>query len=347
MHAKNQLAIGTMIGALALSVQLQPAHAVDVAEVGSFHVGGQALKLEGLPVKELVYTAGGPPTKMDPNGDFHTGQMYVQYIKLTAPKAKYPLLLWHGGGLTGVTYETKPDGKPGWQSYFLNQGHDVYVSDAVERGRASWSRFPEVYKSEPVFRTKKEAWEAFRIGADGSYNSDPAQRKALTGQLFPVSAFDQFAMQSVPRWVTNDAQTTAAYNAYVQKVCPCVILVHSQGGNFGYNATQTNPDKVKGLIAIEPSGAPDPAKVHLASIKDIPHLTVWGDFIEQSALWNRLSAASTAYHKAMKEGGGKATWLSLPEAGVKGNTHMLMMDTNSDQVAGLIQKWMGENGLMK
>jgi hypothetical protein len=82
-------------------------------EVGSFHIGGQALKLEGLPVKELAYTAGGPPTKMDPNGDFHTGQMYVQYIKLANPKAKYPLLLWHGGGLTGVTWETKPDGTPG------------------------------------------------------------------------------------------------------------------------------------------------------------------------------------------------------------------------------------------
>ncbi len=340
-----KIALGALICALA--VPIDTASAVDVAEVGSFHVGGQALKLEGLPVKELVYTAGGPPTKMDPNGDFHTGQMYVQYIKLTAPKARYPLLLWHGGGLTGVTYETKPDGKPGWQQFFLNQGHDVYLSDAVERGRASWSRFPEVYKSEPVFRTKKEAWEAFRIGADGSYASEPAQRKALPGQLFPVEAFDAFAMQSVPRWVTNDAQTQAAYNAYVQKVCPCVILVHSQGGNFGFNATLTAPDKVKALIAVEPSGAPDATKVNLASIKDIPHLTVWGDNIEQSQLWTKLSAASTAYHKARTEAGGKSTWLSLPAAGVKGNTHMLMMDTNSDQVAGLIQKWMGENGLMK
>lgn len=338
------------IGLLAATILIAvspPALAIDVAEVGSFHVGGQALKLEGLPVKELVYTAGGPATKMDPNGDFHTGQMYVQYIKLTQPKARYPLLLWHGGGLTGVTYETKPDGKPGWQSYFLNQGHDVYLSDAVERGRASWSRFPEVYKGEPIFRTKKEAWEAFRIGPDGSYSSDPSQRKAIPGQLFPVGAFDAFAMQSVPRWVTNDAQTLAAYNAYVQKVCPCVILVHSQGGNFGFNAALTNPDKVKGLIAVEPSGAPDPTKTNLASIKDIPHLTVWGDNIAQSELWTKLSKASTVYHKALTDAGAKATWLSLPDAGVKGNTHMLMMDTNSDQVAGLIQKWMADSGLMK
>lgn len=324
------------------------AYALDVSEIGSFHVGGKQLTLEGLPVKELVYTAGGPPTKMDPNGDFHTGQMYVQYVKLTAPKARYPLLLWHGGGLTGVTYETKPDGKPGWQSFFLNAGHDVYVSDAVERGRASWSRFPEVYSGEPVFRTKKEAWEAFRIGAVGSYVTDPAQRKALPGQLFPVQAFDAFAMQSVPRWVSNDAPTLAAYNALVQKVCPCVILVHSQGGNFGFNAVLTAPDKVKALIAIEPSGAPDATKVNIASLKSIPHLIVWGDFLEQSELWGKnLIRASTAYHKAMTEAGNKSDWVSLPEKGIKGNTHMLMMDTNSDQVAELINKWMGDNGLMK
>ena len=47
--------------------------------------------------------------------------------------------MWHGGGLTGVTYETKPDGKPGWLNYFLRKGWDTYVSDAMERGRSGWT----------------------------------------------------------------------------------------------------------------------------------------------------------------------------------------------------------------
>ncbi len=322
------------------------AAAFDAKEIGSFHIGGQALTLQGLPIKELVYTAGGPPTKMDPNGDFHTGQMYVQYIRLTNAKARYPLLLWHGGGLTGVTWETKPDGQPGWQMYFINAGHDVYVSDAVERGRASWSRYPEVYTGEPVFRTKKEAWEAFRIGPDGSYATDPVARKAHPGQRFPLAAFDIFAMQSVPRWVSNDAKTQAAYNALVAKVCPCVILVHSQGGNFGFNAALAAPDKVKALIAVEPSGAP-PETANLAALKDVPQLIVWGDFVAQSELWTKLIQASTNYHKALAAMGGKVDWVSLPDKGIQGNGHMLMMDTNSDQVAELIQKWMTDRGLMR
>lgn len=334
------------LGAIALAFSAGAGSAADLKEIGSFHVGGEQLTLQGLPVKELVYTAGGPPTKMDPNGDFHTGQMYVQYVKLVSPKARYPLLLWHGGGLTGVTWETKPDGKPGWQMYFINAGHDVYVSDAVERGRASWSRFPEVYSGEPVFRTKKEAWEAFRIGPDGSYTTDPAQRKAIPGQLFPIAAFDAFAMQSVPRWVSNDAKTQAAYNALVAKVCPCVIVVHSQGGNFGFNAALSAPDKVKALVAVEPSGAP-PETANLAAVKDIPQLILWGDFIPQSELWTKLSQASIKYHKALSGMGGKVDFVSLPEKGIKGNGHMLMMDTNSDQVAELVQKWMTDRGLMR
>ena len=43
-----------------------------------------------------------------------------------------------------------------------------------------------------------------------------------------IGAFDVFAMQSAPRWVTNDPKTQDAYNALVTKVCPCVIVVHSQ-----------------------------------------------------------------------------------------------------------------------
>jgi len=37
--------------------------------------------------------------------------------------------------------------------------------------------------------------------------------------------------------------------------------------------------------------------------------------------------------------------VDLPKAGIKGNSHMIMMDRNSDQVAELIQKWLADRGL--
>jgi pimeloyl-ACP methyl ester carboxylesterase len=314
-----------------------------VREVGSFHIGGQQVVLSGLPEKEMSFTAGMAPVKVDPNGEFEAGQMYVQYVKLVNPKAKYPLLLWHGGGLTGVTWETKPDGKPGWQQFFLSAGYDTYVSDAVERGRASWARYPEIFKTEPVFRTKKEAWEGFRIGP--SYETG-GKRVAFEDTQFPVEAFDQFAKQAVPRWISNDAPTQAAYDALVQKLCPCVIAVHSQGGNFGFRAALAAPDKVKALVAVEPSGAPDPAQVDLTKLKATPHLFVYGDHIDSSNRWQTYIKATQRYFAAMKESGVNTSWLDLPKEGIKGNTHMLMMDKNSDEIALRIQSWLVEHGSM-
>src|SRR6202008_194393 len=185
------------------------------------HVGGRQVTLSGLPAKEIVFTAGAPPTKVDPNGDFEVEQMYVQYVKLHAPyvRARYPLLMWHGGGLSGVTWETKPDGRPGWQQFFLKAGHHVYVSDAVERGRASWARYPEIFRTEPFFRTKKEAWELFRIGPADSYATDPARRRAHPeGTQVPGEAVDPFAKKGGPGGPTNSAPTQPPYGALMLQV---------------------------------------------------------------------------------------------------------------------------------
>lgn len=65
------------------------------------------------------------------------GVVYVSIADVLAVltfSGKYPLLLWHGGGMTGKSYETTPDGRPGWLSYFIRSGWKTYLSDAVERG---------------------------------------------------------------------------------------------------------------------------------------------------------------------------------------------------------------------
>jgi len=320
---------------------------LQVTEVGSYHVGGRAVTLSGLPIRELSFTPGAPPLKIDPNGDFEVEQMYVRYTRLAEPRARYPMLMWHGGGLTGVTWETKPDGGAGWESFFLTRGHDVYVSDAVERGRASWARFPEIFKGEPFFRTKKEGWELFRIGETGSYVADASVRKALPGTQFPTQAFDQFMKQGVPRWSSTDAAIQAAYDAYVQKACPCVIVVHSQGGNFAFSAALKAPDKIKAIVAVETSGSPDPATVDYARLKGIPMLWVWGDNLEKFPFWGGIVERQERFRKGVIAAGGTGDLLRLPDAGLRGNSHMLMMDRNSDQVAAAVQAWLEKQGLMR
>jgi hypothetical protein len=336
----------TLLAAGLITLAGANAQAQQLKDFGSFHVGGRQVSLSGYPVTESVFTPGAAPTRVDPNGDFHVEQMYVQYFVPEPQLSKYPLLMWHGGGLTGVTWDTKPDGKPGFMQYFFRAGHAIYVSDAVERGRASWARYPEIFKTPPFFRTKKEAWEQFRIGPQNSYNVDPAKRVAIPGNKFPHEAFDRFAMQFVPRWTSNDAPTLAAYKAYVEKVGDAVVMVHSQAGNFGFITALAVPDKFKGLIAIEPAGAPAPGP-ELAKLKNIPILIIWGDNIDSEAVWVRQQPASKKFAEDLKARGGDVEWIDLPKIGITGNDHMIMMDTNSDQVAAVIQDWMKRKGLTK
>lgn len=334
----------SVLAALALTGCASSPTGLDVKEVGSYHVGGRSTSLTGLPERDVVFSAGVPPVKVNPNGDFEVEQMYTRYTRLNNPRGQVPLLMWHGGGLSGTTYETKPDGGAGWEMFFLKAGWDVYLSDAVERGRASWARYPEIFKSEPLFRTKKEAWELFRIGT--SYNVDPKQRLTNAGTQFPVHAFDQFAKQTIPRWASNDGITQLAYNQYVEKACPCVIVAHSQGGNFAFNAALKYPDKIKALVVVEPTGSPDPDKTDLSPLKKVPTLWVWGDDIASSAFWKNIYAKQETFRQAAIRQGAISDKIDLPTQGISGNSHMPMMDRNSDHIAALIQNWLVQRGLV-
>ena len=178
----------------------------------------------------------------------------------------------------------------------------------MERGRSGWAQYPDIFPGEPVFLTTANPFERFRIGQGaGSFDPDPAKRKVLSGTQFPVDAYDQLVKQFVPRWTTTDAPTLAAYVQLVDKICPCVILSHSQAGLFGFQAAQARPDKVKALIAVEPAGLGDPAKA--ASLKDIPVLMLYGDFIEQDSRWPQIRANGLKFAEQIRAAGGP--WILL------------------------------------
>ena len=142
-----------------------PAHnsgPIALRDMGSFHVGGRRIQISGQPVKDVVFSPGGVPFTIDPNGKYQVEQMYAQYFLVQNRRGKLPLLMWHGGGLSGVTYETKPDGGPGWLNYFLRQGWDTYISDAMERGRSGWT---DRFKGDPVFLPQLLRFETFRRAA--------------------------------------------------------------------------------------------------------------------------------------------------------------------------------------
>ena len=339
-----RLILASLLGLASIPALAGAAEPLVLRGMGSFHVGGRVVEVTGKPVREIVRQPGGPLTKLDPNGQYMVEQMYVQYFLPQNRNGKLPLLMWHGGGLTGVTYESTPDGRDGWLNMFVRKGWDTYVSDAVERGRAGFAP-PDVWPSEPTFLTFQDPFERFRIGDGvGSWNPDPAKRKVLAGSQFPVDAYDNYMKQQVPRWLSTDDAIVAAYLALVDKVCPCVLLAHSQGGAFAFKVAEQRPDKVKALVAIESATAGTIGKA--PALKDTPALMVFGDYVDQHPRWATFKKIDLEYAAAVRAGGGTVDVINLPEIGIKGNSHMMMQDRNNAEIADIIHIWLAGKGLV-
>ncbi|HYF09161.1 MAG TPA: alpha/beta fold hydrolase [Acetobacteraceae bacterium] len=334
-------ALPTAAGAQAMHAASAP---LALRAMGSFHIGGREAEVSGRAVREVALVPGAPPVRIDPNGTYQVEGMYVQFHIPEPERGAAPLLMWHGGGLTGVTWESTPDGREGWQQFFLRRGWAVYVSDAVERGRAGWAMSPEIFEGEPIFLTKSDPWERFRIGAGaGTYRT----RTILPGSQFPAEAYDNFMRQIVPRWVTTDAAQLAAYRALLSRVGPSVVMAHSQGGFFACRAAQAQPDRVRALVLLEPSGFGETTPEALAALRGIPVLALYGDFIEQDRRWPAIRQRGLNFYARLRGAGGSVEVVNLPERGIRGNSHMMMMDRNNEQVATLVQDWLAARGLWR
>src|SRR6185436_4423795 len=177
-----------------------------------------------------------------------------------------------------------------------------------------------------------------------SWNDDKGKRAIYPGVQFPTDAYEQFMKQVVPRWVTTDEPIIAAYIELVDKVCPCVVLVHSQAGAFGFKVAEARPDKVKALVAVEP--AVPGSKDKVAALK-MPIVVIYGDNAKEHPRWGKIRQNVVDYTEAIKTAGGSVEVIDLPDIGIKGNTHMMMMDKNSDQIADVMQKWLVAKGFVE
>jgi hypothetical protein len=93
---------------------------------GSFFVGGEVKTVEPQP---------GAPAGVRA-GDITVNQMYVQYQTPPGPGKHLPVVMVHGCCLSSKTWETTPDGRMGWNEYFVRKDRPVYLADQVSRARS-------------------------------------------------------------------------------------------------------------------------------------------------------------------------------------------------------------------
>jgi hypothetical protein len=300
---------------------------------GSFFVGGRDVQSDTLSTLPAYA----------PSGTITVDQMYVHYEVPAAAGKHYPLTLIHGCCLTGKTWETTPDGRMGWDEFFVRNGYPVYVIDQSWRGRSAGSvaainavklgKAP-VDQLPTVFAAGHEAaWAIFRFGSE--------YPKVYEGMRYPLAAQAEFWKQMVPDWsnaVPTPNPTVPALSELAQKLRGTVLISHSQSGIYPFQTVALSTKGIAGIIAIEPGACPDPAG-DLTPYKALPILVLWGDHVDLSPRWAPRLKACRAFVTAANAVGGKAEVLVLPEIGIHGNSHMLMQDNNSLQIAAMLATW--------
>jgi hypothetical protein len=97
-----------------------------LSKQGSFFVGGDEVSQTAT---ELGFSIG---------GHIAINQMYVKYMVPEKAGQNVPVVMIHGSTLSGKSYETTPDGRMGWEEYFVRKGHPVYTVDAISRARSGF-----------------------------------------------------------------------------------------------------------------------------------------------------------------------------------------------------------------
>jgi pimeloyl-ACP methyl ester carboxylesterase len=312
---------------------------------GSFFVGGDNVLQTNIEAGGIF----GP-------GHLTVNQMYVEYMIPQGGGNKTPVVMVHGATLSGKSWETTPDGRMGFDEYFVRQGHAVYLADQVSRARSGFNQaiFNDVRagittppSAQPdMFRfTDESAWTVFRFG--------PTCCTPYADEQFPVQAAGEFSKQGIPDVngvLPTPNPTYKALSDLAIKLKGAVVMGHSESGLYPLEAALTNSTGMKGLILTEPPGgcgATTYTDQQIATFATIPILVFFGDHLDTPnglLSWPAAFANCKAFIARVNAvQGGNAQMLYPPDLGIHGNSHMFMLDKNNLQIADLILKWMDQN----
>jgi pimeloyl-ACP methyl ester carboxylesterase len=341
--ATTAAVIGMSVGAIAQALKdvQTPDTPLVLKAQGSFFVGGNTIEQTRGEVGDLA-----------PGGHIAVNQMYVRYMVPQGGDGNVPVVMVHGATLTGKSWETTPDGRMGWDEYFVRKGHPVYVPDQVGRGRSGFNQavFNNVRAgstppaNQPVWLrfSDESVWPNFRFGLT------PGQ--PFSDSQFPVTAVDELAKQGVPDvsfgGIPTPNPTLKALADLAGQLNGAVLMGHSQSGSFPLEAALLNPAAAKGLVLVEPGSCPARyTDEQIATLAKVPIVVVFGDHRDTPTglptlpTWQARFEACEALIGRIKSAGGQAEMLAPPQRGIRGNSHMIMQDKNNLQIADLILQW--------
>jgi pimeloyl-ACP methyl ester carboxylesterase len=321
-----------------------------IREQGNFSVGGTVVTSAGEfdPMKPWMVSQGGQTR----HGD-HADVFY----QIPVEANEYSMVFLHGYGQSRRSWQTTADGREGFSNIFLRKGYSVYLVDQPGRGEAGQVTRAGQISAAPDDQTW---YTQFRIGLWPDF---------YVGVQFPhdEKSLDQFFRMMTPDTgaTTDRSATVIAMSELFDRSGPGILFTHSAGAMPGWQTAIANKN-VKAIVAIEPGGLPFPIDLNadpmtqfgrvsqedFEKLTQIPIIVYMGDNIpdEETGIpsqdfWRSVLVSARQWAELVNSNGGDVTVVHLPEIGLTGNTHFIMSDLNSLEIAGHLDAWLGKKGL--
>lgn len=326
------------------------------------------------------FAFGGTVDTLEDGTTFHGDHGYAQYY-IAARSRHLPIVMWHGIGQSGKTYESTPDGREGFQALLPREDWSVYIVDQPRRGRAGYTNNKKSTSEIPTVLNESQVWEAFRNGP-----WIPGGKAGIfNNSQFPLSpkAVEQFFRQQTPD--TAEEPMTAEYRQFIGRTGAAlfdsigdgILITHSNSGQYGWEIAMEAQGKVKAIIAFEPGACAFPATnppqdFYIAQnlvakalaprlvsqgrwnrLLKTPILIIYGDNIAEkpdaqsfnAEVWRVSYERAKQFVAAINQAGGDAQIIHLPDLGFTGNTHAAFADKNNLKILDLVSDWLKYKGL--
>jgi pimeloyl-ACP methyl ester carboxylesterase len=271
-------------------------------------------------------------------GSYYTKDALVNFIKSSNNTTSAAIVMVPGHNLSSYIFITTPDNRKGWAELFADKGYDVYIVndpkfDFATGGIIAPFSVPSNGKlatQGSVQSWQSDIWKRWGFGT--------SQGNPYLDAQFPTDYFAEFAL-NYPYLGTSTDRYEDAISAVIDSIKSNVwLLSHSAGTQPAVLAAHQKKAQINGLILIEPAGPPDDDD--FPGLDGLHMLGVYGDYIASRNQTNR-KLATEAVAVLFQNAGGIAGVVSLPDDYlVKGNSHLMMQDKNSDYVFNIIEHWL-------
>lgn len=281
--------------------------------------------------------------------------VYADVLPAQPGVPRPPIVMLHGGFHNGTAFLATPDGREGWAPFFAQRGHDVYVMDWPGHGRspatAAFTQLSGADVGRAVAALLQEvgpaivlahsaggpiAWwvaENFResvVAVVGIAPGPPANLVPALPQKPPADSDSDAGSHAIYAptdrpafvdrafiqkfWANSPRFPQAAFERYARSIGPESPRILNERFNIGGSGLYLqHPERLTGL----------------------PMLVLTGD--------HDLRHPRETDGRLAEFLGADFIW--LPDQGISGNGHMLMIEDNQAQIAALIGNWLQDQSL--